>query len=367
MTRRQSSRSVSSGLAEVKTGQGTLIAFATQPGNVALDGDGVNSPFTTALLAHLETPGQDIDTLMRRVRKDVHTMTKGGQVPWAHTSLLDEFHFVPIARPDMVPPGDRSDPSEPAIAALGRNTVEDRGTLEQTLWESGQKITDPANRRRALEEYLARFPDGAYAAVARIQIDDLGAAAGEAARGAAPDRQARDLVRDAVLLAAKIAEDGRKLHAATTTASGAAAQLEVWREALADLPPEVPERSTRSADIQRVEQRLRVLQPRIDEHQRALADSFQDYLGLVAALGASTGDDLDALLGAVERELSEGAGKHLVSERQFALLRAHLQEWRERDGQIDGEVHERWLEGLDERRRERLELATIVPKLAPSP
>ena len=85
--------SVGRGLARVNSGIGTLIAFATEPGNVALDGEGANSPFTTALLSHIETPGLDIAQLMRRVRRDVMTLTAERQVPWNNSSLTGDFYF----------------------------------------------------------------------------------------------------------------------------------------------------------------------------------------------------------------------------------------------------------------------------------
>jgi len=75
------------GLAEVRSGVGTLIVFATQPGNVALDGSTQHSPFTAGLLKHLETPNIDIAIMLRRVRDDVIDATKGQQVPWEHSSL----------------------------------------------------------------------------------------------------------------------------------------------------------------------------------------------------------------------------------------------------------------------------------------
>ena len=50
---------------------GTLIAFATGPDTVALDGEGRNSPFTSALLKHLATPGLHVSLMMQRVRADV--------------------------------------------------------------------------------------------------------------------------------------------------------------------------------------------------------------------------------------------------------------------------------------------------------
>ena len=67
-----------------------MIAFATQPDNVALDGEGRNSPFTTALLRHIPSRSLDIGFVMRRVRAQVIALTLERQVPWDHSSLLDE-------------------------------------------------------------------------------------------------------------------------------------------------------------------------------------------------------------------------------------------------------------------------------------
>lgn len=90
---RTRSGSIGRGLAVVRTGIGSMITFATEPGNVALDGAGENSPFTTALLKHIETPGLDIANLLRRVRLDVIESTKNTQVPWNHSSLTSGFVF----------------------------------------------------------------------------------------------------------------------------------------------------------------------------------------------------------------------------------------------------------------------------------
>lgn len=85
--RSRSGGTVGQGLAEVRSGVGTLIVFATEPGNVALDGADKHSPFTAALLRHIETPNTDIAIMLRRVRDDVIDSTKGRQVPWEHSSL----------------------------------------------------------------------------------------------------------------------------------------------------------------------------------------------------------------------------------------------------------------------------------------
>ena len=92
------------GLAEFKGRVRTLIAFATQPGAVAADGDGPNSPFTTALLGHLEEPGLEVRELMTRVRVAVVRQTSGAQVPWDHSSLLANFYVKQRPRRFAAPP-----------------------------------------------------------------------------------------------------------------------------------------------------------------------------------------------------------------------------------------------------------------------
>jgi tetratricopeptide (TPR) repeat protein len=75
-------------------GAGTLIAFATAPGQVALDGEGGNSPFSTALLRHLPTQGLEVQTMLTRVRADVVASTRSQQVPWSNSSLLGEVYLA---------------------------------------------------------------------------------------------------------------------------------------------------------------------------------------------------------------------------------------------------------------------------------
>lgn len=93
MTRLVASRSLSRGLAQVEPSRGTLVAFAAKPGQVALDGEGSNSPFVTALLKHMATPGLEIDRLFRRVRDEVLRTTREKQEPWSNGTLPDEDFF----------------------------------------------------------------------------------------------------------------------------------------------------------------------------------------------------------------------------------------------------------------------------------
>src|SRR6195952_1103124 len=86
--------SVASGLAEMKSGEGTLIAFATGPGQTALDGEaGTNSPFTRALMANIAAPGMEIQQAMTKVRAQVQEETSKGQLPWGHTNLIGEVYL----------------------------------------------------------------------------------------------------------------------------------------------------------------------------------------------------------------------------------------------------------------------------------
>ena len=75
-------------------GAGTLIAFATAPGKVALDGEGANSPFSAALSRHIGTPGLEVQQMLTRVRAEVVAATKNQQVPWSNSSLLGEVYLT---------------------------------------------------------------------------------------------------------------------------------------------------------------------------------------------------------------------------------------------------------------------------------
>ncbi|WP_426959405.1 caspase family protein [Muricoccus radiodurans] len=151
------SGAVSSGLAQVQSGVGTLISYATAPNSVARDGEGANSPFTAALLQHLATPGLDVGVAMRRVREAVITATRQQQVPWDHSSLTGEVVLVPasVAAPTAPP----ALPA-PQAAPTDRETV---------FWQSAVS----GGTRGDFEAYLQAFPTGVYAPLARARLASL--------------------------------------------------------------------------------------------------------------------------------------------------------------------------------------------------
>lgn len=90
----------SRGLARVDAGHGSLIAFSTEPGSVALDGAGRVSPYTSAFVKHAVQPNIEIRQMLSEVRKDVMVETKDQQVPWENSSLVEPFYFIhKTARP----------------------------------------------------------------------------------------------------------------------------------------------------------------------------------------------------------------------------------------------------------------------------
>jgi hypothetical protein len=154
--------SVQTGLAEMKSGEGTLIAFATGPGQTALDGqEGTNSPFTRALLANLTQPGLEIQQAMTKVRAQVNEETNKGQLPWGHTNLIGSVYLNGAPAPTA--PGAAASAAPVAVAAAPGNDVE----LE--FWRS---IKD-SNKPEEFNAYLTSYPNGQFKTLALSRIASL--------------------------------------------------------------------------------------------------------------------------------------------------------------------------------------------------
>ncbi|TIT77829.1 MAG: CHAT domain-containing protein [Mesorhizobium sp.] len=144
---------IGKGLGALDAGRGVFIGFATQPGNVALDGAVDHSPFADSLVKRIKTPSIDIEILMRRVRLDVMNATAGRQVPWSNSSLVEPgFSFNPDAASSQSP----AEPYQPDI-----NTA-----TELEFWKSIKDTSDVSMYRA----YLAAFPNGAFVEIAKGRI-----------------------------------------------------------------------------------------------------------------------------------------------------------------------------------------------------
>ncbi|MEZ2408294.1 caspase family protein [Bosea sp. RCC_152_1] len=193
------SRAVTRGLTPIETqsASGILIAFATDPRATALDGekDG-HSPFTDALLKHIETPEVSITTVMDRVRADVWESTGKKQKPWTNSSIIGEFKLNPTLKlaaasaTDVA--GGSADAAKAINAAVPAPTmpaapVFDRGQIDIKTWEVAERGNSAADYRA----YLDAFPSGQFATFARNRLASLEAAtppanAATAAAAAAP-------------------------------------------------------------------------------------------------------------------------------------------------------------------------------------
>lgn len=135
------------GLAPVTAPSGTLIAYATAPGQVAFDGDSGHSPYTAALAEAIPIAGAPLEDVFRRARRKVLEVTANKQTPWEHSSLTGEFFFKPKgAEPEATArPGARPETADGRLA-------------EVTDWERIKSTNDPA----LLRQHLARYPGGLF-------------------------------------------------------------------------------------------------------------------------------------------------------------------------------------------------------------
>jgi uncharacterized caspase-like protein len=158
--------SVNSGLAEMKSGEGTLIAFATGPGQTALDGDvGNHSPFTRALISNIAKPGVEIQQAMTRVRAQVNEETNKNQLPWGHTNLIGEVYLNPQAAPTDQPAASADTPAATTVASIAPTA----SAMEVEFWRS---VKD-SNKPEELNAYLTSYPNGAFRALALGRIAKL--------------------------------------------------------------------------------------------------------------------------------------------------------------------------------------------------
>lgn len=158
----RSMRSAGRGLARMDAPAGSFIGYSTSPGNVANDGEGSNSPYTTALVSEMTKPGIAIEEAFRNVRVKVMNTTDKQQVPWDSSSLTGAFYFnpgqvSPVPAPAMVEAAPIANPMTNAAKELA-------------YWDSIKDSKDAAD----YTAYLKRFPDGVHADLASDKVARYG-------------------------------------------------------------------------------------------------------------------------------------------------------------------------------------------------
>lgn len=206
------------GLAEMRAPRGTYLAYATEPGGVALDGLSDNSPFTEALASEITKEGAAIEAVFKAVRVSVIEKTGGAQTPWDTSSLTSNFMFkaaTPASQSELAelqlwnsvrlskdpvqlmlflrahPEGRFNSEArallrEAMAAEIGQDPAQgtevsepDNDTAEVTSSAPSQREAEMLEAARVsgeladYEAYLAEFPQGAFAALAKLEIDAI--------------------------------------------------------------------------------------------------------------------------------------------------------------------------------------------------
>ncbi|MBR1245026.1 caspase family protein [Bradyrhizobium sp. AUGA SZCCT0274] len=183
---------VRGGLAKIDKAQGMVVAYSTAADEVAADGDGRNSPFTSAFLKRLKEPGLEIEQLFRRVAADVNAQTGGRQRPETYVSLLSNYYL---------------------------------NQTDRIAFDKIKDSPDPA----VLQDFIAKFSTSSYVPEAQNRIQRIEAAIRERQNQEARQREAARLAeeqrkaeREAMMR--KLAEQEETLRKQETLRAQAAAE-----------------------------------------------------------------------------------------------------------------------------------------------
>jgi hypothetical protein len=141
------------GLSQFDAPPGSLLAYATSPGNTASDGEGENGLYTESLLRELNVPETKIEDVFKRVRLAVRRGSQGRQIPWESTSLEEDFYFRPPKQ----------------VKKLTDDELEKQFEEELAIWEKIKNAKETA----PIEDYLRRYPSGKFSELAQFRLNRL--------------------------------------------------------------------------------------------------------------------------------------------------------------------------------------------------
>jgi hypothetical protein len=197
------------GYARPEKTRGMIIVYATQADDVANDGVGRNSPFSSAFLKELKEPGLEIGTMFRRIGDDVYQATNGSQSPELSISLVPEYFL-------------------------------NQSETDQTIWARIRASSDPG----AIREFLARYPDSFYAPDARARLDLLDRGLVEKAAGISQTNSPDASASESAGLKLELADRERAARTAQLHEQALAAQLEAAETERQRLAKQLAQRET---------------------------------------------------------------------------------------------------------------------------
>jgi uncharacterized caspase-like protein len=314
MKRSVTSRSIGRGLAKIEpTTSDTLIAFAAKAGAVASDGDGQNSPFTTALLNHIAEPGLDLRLAFGRVRDEVLKTTANRQEPFVYGSLGGETTALvpPITKP--------VDPEQQA--------------------RIDYELTAQIGTKEAWDSFLRNHSTGLYADLARAQNGKLSAAQQVRAK-------AEDVRREAEEQAVQKAIDFRRQLEEQSARQTAEAKQRLSEQAKKDLEEarlQVAEQAKKELDEAR--RQLEIAQEQADAARRQVEEAKRQaiadaQLQVEEAKRAAKADAEKVALLSPNQSAPQAASPPAVPKMDQAdiarLLQAHLKRVGCNPGETDG-------------------------------
>jgi Caspase domain len=144
-------------MVDAKTGApGTFLSYSTSPGAEAEDGNGADSPYTTALLSAAREPGLPIEEAFKRVRVAVNKETSGRQTPWDSSSLTEDFKFIAASGPAAANAG-------PMPVATKRNADEWKRELQGKPVDVAHELIVADGTVEAYEAFVALFMQSRFA------------------------------------------------------------------------------------------------------------------------------------------------------------------------------------------------------------
>jgi Caspase domain/Tetratricopeptide repeat len=156
-------RGYSMGLAPVTAPRGTLVISAAAPGTVVNDGDGENSAFVRELLKEMRSPGLTAEEIFNRTRIGVSRVSKGEQVPWISSSLVDDFYLGK-------PPG-------PQVTLEPRPLPQPQPQPQPRDGDAELRrdfdFADRLGTKKGWEDFVAKYKTGSYVEIARDRLAKL--------------------------------------------------------------------------------------------------------------------------------------------------------------------------------------------------
>jgi hypothetical protein len=207
----RSFRSAASGLATVDAPRGSYIAYATAPGQVALDGDKGNSPYASALATAIRTPGLTLEDTFKKARREVLAATADQQIPWDTSSITGSFYFAgaaPTPAVAIAPPPVRTD--RPALQIAPASPPAKVATAVD------QQTAPAAVRRLSLQPQIqpvGKWPEGIAFNGKSLWVADSGQ---RAIRQITPGGAGRSVTVGRLPVGMVAAPDGRILVAVQT-------------------------------------------------------------------------------------------------------------------------------------------------------